>query len=406
MVGASGRFSIRRCSAVVDFGTKRLKVQRVTSLSLHGFRGPRPHCFASFSHNTDFSPEVVVISSSEDEEDSATYQLPPHTLRIEDLDCIQCAETAINITSPEGSTTCDLCYVELPANHDLKSIHRPEVLVPRKESNRKRRRLERYSKYGRRRTSEPLISWTVSPSAGEERYKKVPTLNYGVEVRDSTIPEAGRGLFASRDFKKGEFVTEYVGEIITRDEARRRLRRGQFHYLGTLVTGMYEIDGIQVPRDGEGAASFINHARKPHANVQWAHVEDRKACFRRMFAKASRDIAAGEELFLDYGKTYWEHHRRWKIALEKGREMLSDETLTSSEEEDFDSEELILLDDDTDETNAAEKLRDYSPKVEISTEDETASFGSLDLSVFAKEFHLRPREPPSKVVLRGAVSSV
>lgn len=147
-----------------------------------------------------------------------------------------------------------------------------------------------------------------------------------MDVRDSSIPEAGRGLFASRNFRKGELVTEYVGEIITREEARKRLKVGNFHYLGTLVSGMYEIDGIQEPADGLGAASFINHASKPHTNVVWAHVEDRILCFPRLFARATREIPAGDEIFLDYGPTYWARHKRWKLAIEKGIENLSDDS--------------------------------------------------------------------------------
>lgn len=86
--------------------------------------------------------------------------------------------------------------------------------------------------------------------------------------------------------------------------------------MGTLINGLYEIDGLQEPIVGKGGASFINHARSPQANVVWAHVEDPHACFRRMFAKALRPINSGEEIFLDYGKSYWQRHNKWKIAME------------------------------------------------------------------------------------------
>jgi hypothetical protein len=36
-----------------------------------------------------------------------------------------------------------------------------------------------------------------------------------VEVRPSRIPGAGNGLFALRNFKKGEVVCEYVGKVLT-----------------------------------------------------------------------------------------------------------------------------------------------------------------------------------------------
>ena len=40
-------------------------------------------------------------------------------------------------------------------------------------------------------------------------------MNNDFEVKKSTIPGSGKGLFAKRDFKKGERILEYLGEIIT-----------------------------------------------------------------------------------------------------------------------------------------------------------------------------------------------
>ena len=38
---------------------------------------------------------------------------------------------------------------------------------------------------------------------------------YGVQVRDSTLADAGKGLFATRDFEQGEWIIPpYVGELI------------------------------------------------------------------------------------------------------------------------------------------------------------------------------------------------
>lgn len=42
----------------------------------------------------------------------------------------------------------------------------------------------------------------------------------GLEVR--IIPEKGRALFATKNFKRGEFVAEYAGDLIGLTEARYR----------------------------------------------------------------------------------------------------------------------------------------------------------------------------------------
>jgi len=41
-------------------------------------------------------------------------------------------------------------------------------------------------------------------------------------IAESSIKEAGWGLFTKHALKKGDFVHEYVGEVISQEEAERR----------------------------------------------------------------------------------------------------------------------------------------------------------------------------------------
>ena len=45
----------------------------------------------------------------------------------------------------------------------------------------------------------------------------------GVEVRESLLPNAGKGLFATRNFDVGELVCEYTGKVLTFMEMQRKL---------------------------------------------------------------------------------------------------------------------------------------------------------------------------------------
>eukprot|EP01053_Blabericola_migrator_P007788 Blabericola_migrator_1__7787@NODE_3987_length_1396_cov_50_465764_g2457_i0_p2_GENE_NODE_3987_length_1396_cov_50_465764_g2457_i0NODE_3987_length_1396_cov_50_465764_g2457_i0_p2_ORF_typecomplete_len160_score26_93SET/PF00856_28/3_7e07SET/PF00856_28/4_7e02_NODE_3987_length_1396_cov_50_465764_g2457_i08981377 len=153
---------------------------------------------------------------------------------------------------------------------------------------------------------------------------------------------------------------------------------------------MYEIDGIKEPQDGVGAATFINHATRPHSNVRWARFEDKRSCFRRMFAQALRPIAAGEEIFLDYGKTYWENHRKWKTALEQRRDLLCDETESETE-----STTAIRSSNEP-----SHESRESGEAILLITTSEDDNFDCSDdeskhLQELSEHFHMKPNLPPA-----------
>lgn len=97
----------------------------------------------------------------------------------------------------------------------------------------------------------------------------------------------GLGLFATRDIKKGEFIIEYLGELISAEEASKRLTRYLFE-----IDDDYTIDGA----DRKNVARYMNHFCDP--NVE-AEIEAGEIKFY-----AFKDIKEGEELGYDYGKEY------------------------------------------------------------------------------------------------------
>lgn len=111
-----------------------------------------------------------------------------------------------------------------------------------------------------------------------------------VRVRESTVH--GRGVFAARELVKGSKIIEYKGEIIDWDEAQRRHPHDPsqpnhtfyFHLDDSTV-----IDGRVKGND----ARWINHSCAPNCEAE-QHGN-------RVFIHALRNIAAGEELFYDYG---------------------------------------------------------------------------------------------------------
>lgn len=183
----------------------------------------------------------------------------------------------------------------------------------------------------------PFIGGVDTWDRGEERLSQAGRLNAGVSVRQSSIRGGGRGVWAERAFARGELITEYAGEVLCAEEARKRTERGQFQFLATLAPGYKVIEGIREPREDCGCASFINHSATAKNAVLEAK-DDKKLTHKRLFAKALRPIQAGEEVFIDYGRTYWRRHEAWCKAVAEGLHLLpdasSDSCLDSSDSND------------------------------------------------------------------------
>jgi uncharacterized protein len=123
-----------------------------------------------------------------------------------------------------------------------------------------------------------------------KRAKKVPTHSRRIQVRRSGIH--GKGVFALQDIAAGDTLIEYVGEIISWEEA---LARHPHDPQNPNHTFYFHIDEKRVidALYGGNSSRWINHACDPNCE---ADEQD-----GRIFIKALRDIAAGEELNYDYG---------------------------------------------------------------------------------------------------------
>lgn len=115
-----------------------------------------------------------------------------------------------------------------------------------------------------------------------------PTIPEGVAVRRS---RAGLGLFATRSYKRGDFVIEYVGRVVSKEEEYTSRSK----YLFEVRRGK-TIDGK--PR--WNIAGYINHSCRPNCEPIL-----RKG---RIFIRARRAIRPGDEFTYDYGEEYFNDH--------------------------------------------------------------------------------------------------
>ena len=132
-----------------------------------------------------------------------------------------------------------------------------------------------------------------------------------LEIKDSTIKDSGKGVFAKKKFERGDLLCEYRGVML----------RGPT--VGTDTTRDLHLTGTDlIIRAEQCAASYVNDcidfrkytieetrnyvitrelllAKGCSYNCAYVHVTG------KMFVVATKNIEIGDELFVSYGNNYW-----------------------------------------------------------------------------------------------------
>jgi uncharacterized protein len=135
-----------------------------------------------------------------------------------------------------------------------------------------------------------FFSAVPKPNLAPEKKSAAPNRGARIQTRRSGVH--GKGVFALQNLAEGEVLIEYVGEIISWDEA---LRRHPHDPNDPNHTFYFHVDDKRVidAKVGGNSSRWINHSCDPNCE---ADEDD-----GRVFIKALRNIKAGEELFYDYG---------------------------------------------------------------------------------------------------------
>ena len=67
-------------------------------------------------------------------------------------------------------------------------------------------------------------------------------------IKKSKLPRAGKGLFTTRDIKKGERFVEYLGEIVDEAELDRRAEKDIYGY-AFYISKKKCIDAFHTPKE-------------------------------------------------------------------------------------------------------------------------------------------------------------
>lgn len=132
-----------------------------------------------------------------------------------------------------------------------------------------------------------------------------------LEIKESNIPGAGKGLFTTIDIPKGTRITEYKGRV-------RKWKEVEDDHDNYYILYVTRNNVIDAKRYKTAIAKYINDAKGlkkiKGLNNNTEFVREGK----RMFVEATKNITAGSELFVGYGKDYWDVIRN-NIKVDKAK---------------------------------------------------------------------------------------
>lgn len=123
-------------------------------------------------------------------------------------------------------------------------------------------------------------------------------------VKESKIPGAGMGLFANREFSKGEELGIYKGKLLTIEECDRY--ENWDHMLD--ITDRHPYVSLYPAKNM--LLRYINHSPAKIKGFQVPHHKSPNVKFAEFdsppFVKiiATKDIARNQEIYLNYGSFY------------------------------------------------------------------------------------------------------
>ena len=121
-------------------------------------------------------------------------------------------------------------------------------------------------------------------------------------VKDSTLPGSGKGLFTKKMIPKGTRIVEYKGRITNWKEMKYAWQNGYIYN----VNNNHVIDALPYKN---ALARYANDAqglvRVKGITNNCVYVNDGL----KVYIESFKDIPAGAEILVRYGKDYWDVQR-------------------------------------------------------------------------------------------------
>uniref|UniRef100_A0A8C5B454 Euchromatic histone-lysine N-methyltransferase 1b n=1 Tax=Gadus morhua TaxID=8049 RepID=A0A8C5B454_GADMO len=156
---------------------------------------------------------------------------------------------------------------------------------------------------------EPPLIFECNHACSCRRTCKNRVVQNGLRIRLQLFrtPKKGWGVRALQDIPQGTFICEYVGEIISEEEAEMRKNDTYLFSMDNKVhTDVYCIDAHFYGN----ISRFINHMCEPNLFACRVFTSHQDLRFPHIAFFACENIKAGEELGFNYGELFWEVKRK------------------------------------------------------------------------------------------------
>lgn len=123
-------------------------------------------------------------------------------------------------------------------------------------------------------------------------------------IQDSQITNAGKGLFTAIDIYPNEIISIFKGEILTDNEAQKRVSEGNDLYFINMLDGSI-LDSMNVDcfaKYANDAGAFSKSTFKNNSKITLD--DDDNVCI-----VATKKIKSQQEIFCSYGVKYWKKHK-------------------------------------------------------------------------------------------------
>ena len=124
-------------------------------------------------------------------------------------------------------------------------------------------------------------------------------------VKASTLPGSGKGLFTRKFIPRGTRIVEYKGRMTTWSEVKNDADNGY----------IYTIDNQHVIDAQNSVKTFGRYANDARGLVKIKGVTNNSTYVNdgnKVFIESIKDIPAGGEILVSYGKDYWDVIRQNK----------------------------------------------------------------------------------------------